>query len=136
MNFLKAFPIVAATTTADPRSAPQSVPEAQVFVIKALAGPNTDAPALSLVVALEGTAANTAAVELYALDETAPANTAFADLFKPASTDKWYKLVAATTVTVGGIAIVSPLTSGKLYLRVSTASAADSTLKVGLLPRT
>lgn len=134
MNFLASIAVSA--TTPDPRSAPATVPAELVFAVKGqMFGIASDYPTQSILVALDGTSGNTATFELWALDESMPAPAEFPSVFKPASTDLWYKLVAATAVSVGSSVLFQPVAAGRLYLRCTVAPAAAATVKVAPLPR-
>ena len=80
-----------------------------------------------ILLALEGTATQTVAVTPYALAEVAP-NTFEA---QQALTDRrFYKMAAsAVTVTVGEVTS-TPAMPGKVYLRLTSAPAADAVLRV------
>jgi hypothetical protein len=108
----------------DPRANPELVPPDRVLVVGDRI-PQTDEQGASLALALEGTAANTCVLTIYAC---------FDDRQQVAPKDqRWYILNSAgITVTVGTI-MRAPALPCTLYLRVTTASAAASTLKALVL---
>ena len=126
MRFLEIRITGGQADSADPRSAPGSVPEALLIEVPVtLTG--TDVPPSKILLTLEGTAAQTVDVTPYALAETK------ASPFEaqPALTERrFYKMAAsAVTVTVGELTS-TPAMPGKVYLRLTTAPAADAVLRV------
>ncbi len=119
--------------TTDPRAAPGSVPpELLVDVPVSLTG--SDLPPSKMVLALEGTTAQTVSVQQYILDETAQAKVA--DLDDPKVNDaarRFYPFGAAQVVTCP-TAVAIATVPGRLYLRLTTAPAANATLKIGFAP--
>jgi len=121
VSMIASFAIGAgAAADPDPRANPESVPQDRVLWLGERI-PQTDAQPASLALALEGTAGNTCGVVLFASyddpQRVTPAN------------QRWYQLNAsAITVTVGSI-VRAPAIPGRIYVRVTTASAAASTLK-------
>ncbi len=115
----------------DPRSAPATVPEEALMVVPATL-PNTDAQPRRLLVAAEGTAGQTIGVELWALEEPVTPLGGQGDPQAPGDR-KFYRLTTAELVsTVGQLReyTANMPGPGKLYVRLTTAPAAASVLKV------
>ncbi len=133
MNFNTVLDYTAITP--DPRAAPADVPEALIFVVPEGIPPQNDFPCIGLLLCLEGTAGNTATFELYALDEPfQPYGQQPVPVIAPADR-KFYRLVAATALTVGVAVLFSPVMRGKCYLRCTVAPAAAAKLKIAPAPR-
>lgn len=115
----------------DPRTAPEDVPKDQILRVPLIISGTDDAPT-ALGAILEGTAAQTADVEVYVQDE-GPIQPFGSGAPDPDPADlRYYLMVAAETVTVGTYTrlVEGLITSGKVYIRVSTKPAANATLNV------
>ena len=118
----------------NPRTNPGDVLDAMMFVIPPSLR-NADSPARSILLALEGTAAQSLAFEVYALDETGDPGASLSTQPEPvASTAR--RFYQATTeplaLGVGNLReyVLNRPSSGKVYVRVTTAPAADAVLMV------
>ncbi len=117
--------------SADPRTAPQSVPDAQIVELpKTL--PNTDNAAGYFVLVLEGTATQTMDVTLYAQAEPAAIDGGAFAAPQAASARQFYQISASTTLTVG-VAKTLAAVQGRVYVRTGAAPAAASTLRIGAM---
>lgn len=114
--------------TVDPRTTPADVPAALIKSTPPTL-PNTDQPPTVVVLALEGTAAQTVTVQQWALDESV--EVPFAD--SPSAVNaarRFYSVGATFVVTVGALSYQRAV-PGKVYYRLTSAPAADATLKIG-----
>lgn len=128
MRFTDIVLAPSALASADPRTAPQSVPDAQIVeATRELAG--TDAAPAYMALVLEGTAADTLDVTVWALAEQS--TNAFADP-QAVGSRLFYKVAATVTLTVGTMKTV-PAVRGKVYLQTAAVPAHATTLRVSAM---
>jgi hypothetical protein len=117
--------------TPDPRTNPGDVP-AQLIKDTPTVLSNTDSPPTVAAITLEGTATQTVTVQMFALDEPATANQAMADdPSAGASARRFYAAHAAGVVVTVGATTYFRAIPGKVYYRLTSAPAANATLKIG-----
>lgn len=120
----------------DPVATPGAVPDVALMEIP-LTQRNTDAPPQRLLFTLTGTALQTAVVEVWALDDTDDLSrlASLSELLtnaQKAAREFSNATTTPITVTVDELAELTVLMPGpgKIYVRVTTATVADSILKV------
>lgn len=125
-----------AAADADPRANPELVPDVAIFRIPA-ALRNTDAPPRRLLIGAEGTAAQSISCEVWTQDEPEDPGASMMTLPAPgqSAARRFYQCTTAPIAFVVGTLrefVLNMPGPGIVYVRVTTAPAAASTLLVAV----